>query len=124
MRCVLAQIKINKVHKMLAQITRDNFFLWKDKDKKEVCVDTNHNKQLNNHRKTSESILTTSQLLSQCNNFTVPSILTCKTLPKEINDCNNHRKTKHKWQEHNTRWYSDSEFKVTSAWMGRYVTED
>ena len=89
-----------------------------------MCVGTNHNKQLNNHRKTSESILTTSQLLSQCNNFTVQSILTCKTLPKEINDCNNHRKTKHKWQEHNTRWYSDSEFKVTGAWMGRYVTED
>ena len=28
MRCVLAQIKINKVYEVLAQITRDNFFLY------------------------------------------------------------------------------------------------
>ena len=55
---VLTQITNNRFHDVLAQITRDNFFLWKDKDKKEVCVDTNHNKQLNNHRKTSESIQT------------------------------------------------------------------
>ena len=27
MRCVLAQIKINKVYEVLAQITRDNFFM-------------------------------------------------------------------------------------------------
>jgi hypothetical protein len=26
MRCVLAQIRINKVHEVIAQITRDNFF--------------------------------------------------------------------------------------------------
>ena len=37
MRCVLAQIIINKVQDVLAQITRNNFFLWKDKDKNE-CV--------------------------------------------------------------------------------------
>jgi hypothetical protein len=30
---------------VLAQITRNNFFLWKDKDKKEVWTDKNHNKQ-------------------------------------------------------------------------------
>ena len=29
MRCVLAHIKINKVHEVLAQITRDNFFSMK-----------------------------------------------------------------------------------------------
>ena len=37
MRCVLAQITINKVQDVLAQITRNIFFLWKDKDKNE-CV--------------------------------------------------------------------------------------
>ena len=40
---MLTQITNNRFHDVLAQITRDNFFLWKDKDKKEVCVDTNHN---------------------------------------------------------------------------------
>jgi len=40
---VLTQITNNRFLNVLAQITRDNFFLWKDKDKKEVCVDTNHN---------------------------------------------------------------------------------
>ena len=29
MRCVFPQIKINKVHEVLAQITRDNFFSMK-----------------------------------------------------------------------------------------------
>ena len=76
---MLAQIRIIKVHEVLAQITRDNFFsmkgqgqklgvcwhnhkkidfnmfqhrsqetffLSKDKDKKEVCVGTNQNKQI------------------------------------------------------------------------------
>ena len=45
MRCVLAQIKINKVHEVLAQIIRDNFFLWKDKDINLAWASTNHNKQ-------------------------------------------------------------------------------
>ena len=40
---LLTEITNNRFHDVLAQITRDNFFLWKDKDKKEVCVDTNHN---------------------------------------------------------------------------------
>jgi len=34
MRCVLAQIKINKVHEVLAQITRDKFFSIKGKGHK------------------------------------------------------------------------------------------
>jgi hypothetical protein len=43
---VLTQITNNRFQDVLAQITRDNFFLWKDKDKKEVCVDTNYNQQI------------------------------------------------------------------------------
>ena len=46
MRCASAQIRIIKVHEVLAQITRDNFFLWKDKDKNLVYVGTNHKKQI------------------------------------------------------------------------------
>ena len=45
MRCVLTQIRINKVHEVLTQITRDKFFLWKDKDKNLASASTNHNKQ-------------------------------------------------------------------------------
>ena len=57
MRCASAQIRIIKVHEVLAQITRDNFFLWKDKEKnlawlsinlnkqRKSCVSTNHKKQ-------------------------------------------------------------------------------
>ena len=49
MRCALAQIRIIKVHEVLAQITRDNFFLWKDKDKNLVYVGTNHKKNRFQH---------------------------------------------------------------------------
>ena len=48
----LAQITINRIQDVLAQITRDNFFLQKDKDKKEVCVGTNQNKQIQKYAST------------------------------------------------------------------------
>ena len=46
MGSVLTQITNNRFHDVLAQITRDNFFLWKDKDKNLVWTCTNHNKQM------------------------------------------------------------------------------
>ena len=45
MWCALAQITINKGQGMLAQITRNNFFYKKDKDKNLVCANTNHKKE-------------------------------------------------------------------------------
>ena len=43
--CVLTQITKNKLQYVLAQITLNNFFLCKDKDKNEMCVGTNQNYQ-------------------------------------------------------------------------------
>ena len=44
-RCVLAQTRINKVHEVLAQITRDNFFYERTRTKTWLGEDTNHNKK-------------------------------------------------------------------------------
>ena len=42
MRCVLAQIRINKVHEVSQEII---FLLWKGEDKNLAWASTNHNKQ-------------------------------------------------------------------------------
>jgi len=39
---VLTQIKINIFQDVLAQITRDIFFLWKDRDKKNSLISVSY----------------------------------------------------------------------------------